>query len=578
MVRRHRGSAARRSVFSGLTGTVLISTLLITVAGGAYFFLKTPTRLPCMGSVTVRVSADPVVATALRSAADRLRHDNVGVDGTCIDAVVHGQDPATVAGQVARAASDEASRGELPDVWVPDSSLWLDVLRARERTKYTVPRSAVSIAASPVIVALTPAAANHLKSRPQIGWAQLLDRLSGRRPLVVGIPDPVSSATGIATLHGLATALTKRKAPASAATATWRALAVNAARSVSDLTRQVPRTASQPGLQAFLADEAAVWRFNRNKPRTPLVAAYPPEGTICHDYPFVVLPHVAADSAAARAAERLRAEIISARGNADLFAVGLRLPDGTAGARFGAVPGIRPGPPRTLKLPPAARTAELIRQWRMANLNARSLVLIDVSGSMAEPVREAGNASRMNLTLQAAKEGVGLFEDDNALGLWVFSTELTRRTDYREVVPIGKLSERLGNGTRRSEIIAALDRLRPKRGGATGLYDSIAAAHRTVRDSYDPGRVNSVIVLTDGRNEDPGSLTLDQLLKQLRAASNPKRPVPIFAIGFGPDIDIRVLRQIAQVTGGVAYQARDPREITELFFDAISQRTCRPHC
>jgi hypothetical protein len=47
----------------------------------------------------------------------------------------------------------------------------------------------------------------------------------------------------------------------------------------------VTRAPTRPGLQAFPADEAAVWRFNVTRPPVPLVAVYPAEGAIRLDYP-----------------------------------------------------------------------------------------------------------------------------------------------------------------------------------------------------------------------------------------------------------------------------------------------------
>jgi von Willebrand factor type A domain-containing protein len=576
VVGRRHASTVDRPPSKGVTGTVLTSTLAIITAGVAYLLLGTPSQLSCTGQLTLTVHAERVVAPALRAAADRLRSDNASADGNCISAVVHDRDPATVTVQLTRAATIEAE-ADVPDVWVPDSSMWLGIMRGRAQTRSAVPATGVSLAASPVVVAMTrPVAAAFGKARP--GWAQLLDRLSGRRPLAVGMPDPASAATGIAALHGLSGALAKRKAPARTWTATWRALAVNTVPNVGELIRRVPAAPARPGLHAFPADEAAVWRFNRGRPQVPLVAVYPADGALRLDYPYVVLPGTAAVPTKSQAAQTLLREATSPRGNGDLFAAGLRLPDGTPGRQFDAVPGVNRRVPRLLDDPPAARIASLIRQWTVANLKARTLVLVDVSGSMDQQVPGTGGATRMQLTIRAAREGLGLFEDDTVLGVWVFSTKLTRTTDYREVIPLGKLSERLGDGTRRSETTAALDRLRAKPGGATGLYDSIRAAFRAVRASYDPTRVNSIVVLTDGRNEDPESVTLAQLVKELRASADPKRPIPVITVALGPDVDMRPLRLVAQVTGGATYQAKDPRQISQVFFDAVSQRTCRPNC
>jgi hypothetical protein len=594
-------SAASRPKRRILRAGLLILGALVTMAAaaGAWEFAGHQRAASCEGRFGLTVHAEPGVAPVLQAAADRLRATKSAVSGACLDVTVVEREPARVAAHLAGAASGEVSPEDLPDVWVPDSSVWLDLVRSRPETHAEVPPASVSVATSPVVVAMTQPVAAALGGRPasaapsavetrppvdqepdpaRIGWGKLLDALSGRQPLVFGMPDPVSSATGVAALYALYEVLEQRKAPPAALTATCRALGANAARTVSELTGRVPAMPSAKGVQAFPADEAAVWRFNREDPAVPLVAVYPAEGTMRLDYPYAVLPRAAADPGRSEAAATLLAEATSPRGDEARFTAGLRLPDGTPGPDASAVPGVSWLAPPALERPTRDEIMTLLRYWTAANLNARSLVLIDISGSMAERVEGAGGATRMDLTIKAASQGLGLFEDDNMLGLWAFSTQLTKTTDYQELVPLGKLSDRLGRGTRRSELSASVDRLQPKPGGGTGLYDSIRAAHRVVRTTYDPSRVNSVIVLTDGRNEDPGSVGLQQLVAELRAATDPRRPVPVIAIAFGPDIDPDPLRAIAQATSGAAYVAKDPRQITQVFFDAISKRTCRPNC
>jgi len=101
---------------------------------------------------------------------------------------------------------------------------------------------------------------------------------------------------------------------------------------------------------------------------------------------------------------------------------------------------------------------------------------------------------------------------------------------------------------------------------------------RQQRNTYDAGRINSVVLLTDGRNEDPDSISDDVLLRTLRAEADPARPVPVTPIGIGPDVDFPALQQIAAATGGKAYLARDPADIRGVFLDAILERRCRPTC
>ena len=57
--------------------------------------------------------------------------------------------------------------------------------------------------------------------------------------------------------------------------------------------------------------------------------------------------------------------------------------------------------------------------------------------------------------------------------------------------------------------------------GGTGLYDTTLAAYRQPLRDYNPDYYNSVILLTDGADDDPGSVSLTELLKELRSLKDP---------------------------------------------------------
>jgi hypothetical protein len=59
--------------------------------------------------------------------------------------------------------------------------------------------------------------------------------------------------------------------------------------------------------------------------------------------------------------------------------------------------------------------------WSAVVRPARLLTVIDVSGSMGGLVA-GGGTSRQQVTVEAAKEGLALVNDDWDVGLWVFST------------------------------------------------------------------------------------------------------------------------------------------------------------
>ena len=90
--------------------------------------------------------------------------------------------------------------------------------------------------------------------------------------------------------------------------------------------------------------------------------------------------------------------------------------------------------------------------------------------------------------------------------------------------------------------------------------------------TYRAGTANFIILVTDGKNEDPGSPTLAKTVANLRAASVSGNPVPIYTIGYGADADATALKAIATATGGEYYQALDPRDIGKVFFEALMPR------
>ena len=129
----------------------------------------------------------------------------------------------------------------------------------------------------------------------------------------------------------------------------------------------------------------------------------------------------------------------------------------------------------------------------------------------------------------------------------------------------------------RTKLLSALAAARPVPGGGTGLNDTTLAAVEAVRSGWDPKRVNSVLILSDGHNDDNG-LSLHGLLTRLKREQDPDHPVPVIAIAFGPDSDIHAMKQISRATGGSAYVATDPDTVGDIFLDSVGQRLCRPFC
>jgi hypothetical protein len=232
--------------------------------------------------------------------------------------------------------------------------------------------------------------------------------------------------------------------------------------------------------------------------------------------------------------------------------------------------------PSLVAMPPIEQATEVLRTWSAVTLDTRTLVLIDVSGSMDADA--GGGLTRIELARDAAVTALGLFPDSTEVGLWAFSIQQAPPNDWAELVPMGAFTDQVGGVTRKEALQRAFATLPSRTNGGTGLNDSVLAAYRTQRASYDAGRVNSVVVLTDGRNEDANGVSDAVLLRTLRAETDPAHPVPIILVGMGPDVDFDALQQIAAATGGKAYLAGNPADIRGVFLDALIQRRCRPSC
>jgi hypothetical protein len=315
--------------------------------------------------------------------------------------------------------------------------------------------------------------------------------------------------------------------------------------------------------------------YNAERPQVRLAALYLDPTPPALDYPFAVMPEV--DLTKAAAATGLREALEQPAFKNELAAVGLRAPDGTVGAGFAAPVGAPQAPPAA----PAGGTEgtaaagldagalnRALGSWAAITLPGRALAVFDVSGSMLTKVPTAGGLTRAEVTRRAAAQGLALFDDKWAVGTWIFSTELEGKQPWREIEPITPLT------SGRAALANSIGQIKPKVGGQTGLYDTALAAYRTVQDSWQAGRVNSVLLFTDGANKNPDGISRSTLVAELKKAADPQRPVRMVIIGIGNEVDRAELEAIAKATsaGGV-FVAPDPAKIADIFLEAISSRS-----
>ena len=579
-------------------------TALVVVAGvGGWLGYRQLSPQPCSGEIRLNVAAATEIAPAVRAAADGWVADGAAVNGTCVAVDVVAADPVEVAGKVAAQHGvsltnvDQAnSASPIPDVWLPDSSTWLQRLRTAGASGFT-PTNGGSVASSPVVVAVPePVAVRMGWPGRQLSWSDLLRQITSGSGLRPGTVDPGRDAASLAGLLALGGAVKPEPAGGQAATtAVLRTLAAGRSEHRQDLLARFPRSADPAALAAAISaaamSEQKIIEHNATQPPVPLAALYLRPEPMALDYPYAVMP--GGQPAKIAAAEGLYSVLAGGGFRGSLAERGLRAPDGTPGQGFRspsgapssvgtAVPsmaGATPDPTGTASAAPgsaadsgstSAAVDRALSTWTAVTQPGRMLAVIDVSGSMRERVPTAGNATRQQVTVAAAGRGLALFDDSWSLGLWTFSTELVGDRDYRELVPIGPLS------SQRGRLVDALRGITPKENGGTGLYDTVLAAYRAVQDGWERGRVNSVVLLTDGRNEDTDGITQQKLLAELKRLADPERPIQVVIIGIGGDVSRAELEGITKVTGGGVFVTEDPAKIDDIFLRAISLRPATP--
>jgi Ca-activated chloride channel homolog len=547
------GASGARSALVG-TGAVLGVVLAATATLVA---LRGPAAGACASATSLKLVAAPAIAPTVQ---EIVRRD---VDATCASVRVVPQNSADTEAELA------ADSGEAPALWIPDSSLWPKRARqdaatqggARLRIEEHDP-----LVISPLVAVTQRTTAAQLGTPDApLGWQDLV---TGPVPTTIG--DPLQTTEGLATLLVVRRLLGNPdgspKPELVAALLKVGRAAVPAVQAAYDKLG----TSADP--LAFTATEQSVVAYNRVAGRSPVVALYPKEGTVALDYPVVRVSVPNEPSALSSSAEAVEAALRTPEALRTMQAAGFRSALGDLDGAVTESAGINPTRPAAVALPPIEQATEVLRTWSAVTLESRALVLIDVSGSMDADA--GGGMTRIELARDAALTALGLFPDSTQVGLWAFSIQQAPPNDWAELVPMGPL----GSPGRKEAMQQAFASLPSRTNGGTGLNDSVLAAYRTQRAGYDAGRVNSVVVLTDGRNEDPNGVNDATLLRTLRAETDPAHPVPIILVGMGPDVDFNALQQIAAATGGKAYLAKNPADIQGVFLDALIQRRCRPSC
>ena len=596
-----------------------IAAILLVVVLATRFLFLADGRLGQARSgrdcVTVTVASSPDKSALMGQLAAEYSGTKPTVDGRCVTVNVSAKESAAASAALAH-DWNSAVDGPRPDVWSPSSTEWVGLLQAQRsinRRPNIVPPELPWVATSPLVLAMPRPVAEGLGwPNRQPTWTQayglaLKGWAAAGKPQLgefrMGTSDPFVSTAGLATLvgSGYAAAQYVNHKPTPLSLSVLRNELVQRtllgfdrgikerAQSSAELLGKLQQADQQDPksvplvFSAMAVEEKSVLDYNQGnpagdpssdgrqvRPRVPLVATYPSDGTVLADHPYVVLNVPWVDDAKRVAAGGFLQFLQDDQRQARFQQLGFRNHKGVAGPLATQQNGLLGGQKlNPLPTPEPTVIAALVKGYSQNRRKGNLLSLIDVSGSMKELV-PGTKSTRMDLAKRAALGALPLLSDEGTFAQWTFSTNLDGSKDYKQFLPMGPMGEVLPSGrTRRDTITEFVAKLQPSNGD-TGLYDSTWAAVQFMHTQYKPERLNAVILITDGHNDDPGGgLTLAQLVQKLRTQAKPA--VHVVAIGYGPQADQAALRTIAGASAGVAIEVRDPRDIQKAFIEALTR-------
>ena len=204
--------------------------------------------------------------------------------------------------------------------------------------------------------------------------------------------------------------------------------------------------------------------------------------------------------------------------------------------------GIDPREPKTTLEVPSPEVMHAVKDlWAHHKKQADVILVLDVSGSMKEQ-------DKIVHARAGAVEFLSQLGDGDAVSVLAFNHELRW------------VANRADLATERAALSQKIEGLFAD--GGTALYDAIAAAYEQVQQSAARGRIQSIVVLSDGDDRN-SKLDLQTLLDRIGSHGEPA-VARVFTIGYGREARSDVLQRIADATQARFYAGK-PEDIREVF-------------
>jgi VWFA-related protein len=179
------------------------------------------------------------------------------------------------------------------------------------------------------------------------------------------------------------------------------------------------------------------------------------------------------------------------------------------------------------------------------NTPVTTILVLDHSGSMDEPADDSDRIPKIRALHRAAARFIDIMRPGAQTTLLPFNDEVETPQPF----------------TANKEMLKAQVR-RLRAGGGTSLYDAAYDAIQTLVASHAEGK-RAVIVMTDGRDESPGSRhRVEDVIEAAKDAQ-----IPLYTLGLGRDgeIDEDVMRRMALQTGGEYHHAKNDQALYDIF-------------
>lgn len=520
------------------------------------------------------------------------------VGGHCVTAVAT-KGKSGVAAEQAATGFSTVAEAQRPVVWVPDAASWISVARA-EGGEANLPESGTSIGRSSIVLAMPGSLADAIGwADDPPSWSEVWDASADPRlwtdlghpewgGFKLGKTSPLVASSGEAALlasFGAAAGSIAELTAAQVADGEVRSqvreheLATSHYMATPEHFLWHARQAEDKGsaadfLSAVIVDEKSVWDYNRGitsrdgvtrvestPPAEPLVPISPADGTYVADNPAVVLTGAWVDEAEAAAGDDFVRFARTVQGQEVVRTAGYRDLNDELAPEVAAVGKLADRTARPLAFPAGKVVLGAHEAFPDVRKRANVLFLVDVSGSMSEPI--ATGETKLAAAKAAIDQALDHFTKGDLVGLAAFSS-----VDDGPISP-GLVSPVADIGTTRDDLERALAGLAPIE--FTPLYAAVDAFATQQAKSADADRINAIVLLSDGKNETLGpTIDAQQLLSNLGGLHAHEAPLLIFTLAYGADADVATLQSISSATGAHYYDATDPTKVGEVLGDLVT--------